>query len=297
MQENSQMLVKQSTGLQINDTKPVKLSDKIIQAKSDKKMSDHTEDMIEMIVDALLLQAARSLGQKNIDDGVMEAAATEFKDSIMSEFRMLTHGELKIALQRGSQGVYGDDFILSSRNLHKWVRTYMKGDRIEANKKQLKAMSKNNEHDLNDPNMAKPKIKTKKEVLEFLNNRVEQLKDKKVINTSHVMAFEYEYLIQLKSDLFSYDEKWQAIDEAIGSLLSNIKFRFSNGKMKAADFGHKTSELNLIQSQLQKAKSPKILTPSIITESQKILTVQTYQAAIVEELSDLAELMDLDLDS
>jgi hypothetical protein len=116
--------------LKTNSVSPIELA-----LKSETITEQHLGDMVDM-----LSQTYFTAGQK-IDTQDLVAISGSLYDEVKTYFPFLKIGELKIALQAGVRGSYGEYYGLNIKSIYGWIKAYQVSEVRASKLKQLKAKS------------------------------------------------------------------------------------------------------------------------------------------------------------
>lgn len=170
---------------------------------SDKVKNVAESELAEFVLELLTVANNRTSNKANSE--TLDQCATDFFKELKINYRGLGIQEVKLAIDYGSLGRFGEFYGINSKSIIGWLDEYKKTLRIEGMKEKRK---------LNEINeMERKKALEENRQKEFHNAVVEYYNTGK-IGYNSAFAF-YRYLSDdLGHDLLSKDEKWNIFEKA-----------------------------------------------------------------------------------
>lgn len=170
---------------------------------SDKVKNVNESELAEVVLNLLTVANNRSSNKANSE--TLDQAATDLFQELKLNYRGLGIDEVKLAIDYGSLGRFGEFYGVNSKSVIGWIEEYKKTLRIEGMKEKRRL------NELNE--MEKKKALEESKHKEFHNAVVEFYNTGK-IGYNSPFAF-YRYLSDtLGYDLLTKNEKWDIFEQA-----------------------------------------------------------------------------------
>lgn len=187
----------------------------ILKAKESKKICDLTPENLERQSRLFIIEAAATMGQKNMPPEVAEAALKDLLYFLSTKFFHWHIDEIRHALKLGATGEFGgDERSISSRTVIGWINTYKEKVRNPSSIKIIKA--KQEQEELNKAEQNPTKGNTSQQVLESVEKSFLEYKKQSQLN---IYSFVYENLTKLGLLNQTAEQKWDLIMQSVPILV------------------------------------------------------------------------------
>jgi hypothetical protein len=182
----------------------------IAQSRNTPRLSMVDAKEKKQLAAGIILEAAATVGQKNIDPDVTNVCVRDLLDLMESKYRGWSVGEFQLAIRKGARGELGvagrEEVCVSSRAIYKWLNAYSENERREANKEIARAAQALSDEPNTDMSMP--------EKIQYLDTAYINWSQGTAIGLLHV----YDILKSLdKLPTMSNEQKWDVCREAIAN--------------------------------------------------------------------------------